>query len=65
MNGVRQSDIERAIDTEDCRSIRVVYNGPLTVLAFEDRVFLYNRGNRKAYELKPDFEYGVTVHALY
>lgn len=61
---IRASDIERELRSDEEVSIRVVHNGPLAVLVFEDRVFLYSRYTSQAFELKPDLECGLMIYAI-
>lgn len=61
---ITEADLAYIIKESDFNRFRVIWNGELTVLAGEDRLFLFNRTLRQAFELKPDFEFGVTVHRL-
>lgn len=58
------STVKRLIESDDRERLRIVRNGELVVLAFEDRLFLYSRLSHRAYEVRPDHEIGVTIHAI-
>jgi len=57
-------DIRRAIQEGQRHIPHVVFNGTISVVVFEDRVFLSNRITDQVFEVRPDFETGVTIHAL-
>lgn len=58
------ADVRRAVEAGNRDRLRVVHWGELTILACGDKLFLYNQSNRRAYEVRPDFESGVTVYAI-
>lgn len=57
-------DIEGVIERMDRTHFHIVYNGTLVIVEGEGRLFVFNRLNRRTYEIIADFETGIALSAL-
>ncbi len=66
MSEITTADLRRIVDNSDeCGEVPIIVaNGQLVVFQWRDRLFIYSRRANKAYEIKPDFEFGLTVNQL-
>ncbi len=56
------STLRRLIERPE--RFRLVADGRLAVFTSEGRVFLYNRETRDAFEVRPDYDSGITTNYI-